>query len=70
MHQLAIVHDHPDGFQPLFQTPAEFIGARAEFFILDHIQHRIGGGNADGVAAISAAQTARMRCVHQRSLAR
>ena len=58
-----------DRFELLLQPRAKFIGAGAELFFLDHIQHRIGGRDPDRVAAIGAAQTARMCSIHDRGFA-
>ena len=58
-----------DRLQPLLQAAAKFIGAGAKVFFLDHVQHGIGRGDAERVAAIGAAQAAGMGRVHQLGLA-
>jgi hypothetical protein len=48
-----------------FNRLPKFIGAGAEVFLLDHVQHGIGRGDPQRVAGIGAAKTARIGRIHQ-----
>ena len=48
----------------LFETAAKLVGPVAQPFFLNHIEYRIGCGNAQGAAAVGAAQAAGRRRIH------